>query len=188
MTSLYNSLKASYGKQRGIRELEKDGYIRDNQLSNHNQSVFYNRKKKKLVNAVAGTHNLSDVVTDFWLGVGKLKDTSRYKEAQSTLEKARKKYEPEYVSIVGHSLGGGIAQGIAGKNDNVTTFNGATLPFQKSQTNHTNYRTRGDVVSGFAIGQKHTKTLDSNTPIVGRVDNFIKNHNLKKIKHEKIFI
>lgn len=188
MTSLYNALKSSYGKQRSIRELAKDGYIRDNQLSNHNQSIFYNKKKNKLLNSVAGTHNLSDVVTDAWLAVGGLNSTNRYKEAKSTLEKAKKKYKPKETAIVGHSLGGAIAQKIGDKSDKVTTFNGAVLPFQKSHTNETNYRTRGDVVSAFGINQKHTKTLNSSTPIIGRVDNFLKNHEVKKIKHEKIFI
>jgi alpha-beta hydrolase superfamily lysophospholipase len=117
-----------------------------------------------------------------------LKSTNRYKEAKSTLEKAKKKYKPKYVAVVGHSLGGGVSQAIASPTDNVTTFNGAVLPFQKSQTNQTNYRVRGDVVSAFAIGQKHTKTINSKIPIVGGVDNFLKNHNLNRIKHEKIFV
>ena len=188
MTSLYNALKSSYGKQRAIRELEKDGYIKDLQLSNHNQSIFYNKKKNKLLNSVAGTHNVKDVLTDVWLAVGGLKSTNRYKEAKNTLEKAKRKYNPKETAVVGHSLGSSIAQGIAGKNDRVTTFNGAALPFQGSQTNQTNYRTRGDVVSGFAINQKHTKTLNSKTPIVGRVDNFLLNHEVKKIRTEPIFI
>ena len=188
MPKLYDALKSSYGKQRSIRELEKQGYIKDISLSNHNQSIFYNKKKNKVINSVAGTHNVSDVLTDVWLGIGGLKSTNRYKEAKSTLEKAKKKYNPKDVSVVGHSLGSAIAQGIANKNDKVTTFNGAVLPFQNSQTNQTNYRSRGDVVSGFGIGQKHTKTLNSNTPIVGRVDNFLTNHAVNKIKNEKIFI
>ena len=188
MTSLYNALKSSYGKQKAIRQLEKDGYIKDNQLSNHNQSIFYNKKKSKLLTSVAGTHNLKDAVTDVWLAVGGLKSTNRYKEAKSTLEKARTKYKPKDTSIVGHSLGGSIAQAIASNTDRVTTFNGASLPFQNSQTNQTNYRTRGDVVSGFAIGKQHTKTLNSSTPIIGKVNNFLKNHEVRKIKNEPIYV
>lgn len=188
MAKLYDALKSSYGKQKSIRELGKQGYILDNQLSNHNQKIFYNKKENKVLNSVAGTHNLADAVTDVWLAVGGLKSTNRYKEAKSTLEKAKTKYKPKETAIVGHSLGSAIAQGIASPNDKVTTFNGAVIPFQKSQTNQTNYRTRGDVVSALGIGQKHTKTLNSSTPIVGKVNNFLINHEVKKIKHEKIFI
>ena len=188
MAKLYDALKSSYGKQRSIRELAKEGYILDNQLSNHNQSIFYNKKKNKVLNSIAGTHNLKDVGTDVWLALGGLKQTDRYKEAKSTLEKAKKKYKPTYVSVVGHSLAGAIARGIADKKDKVTTFNGAVLPFKNSQTNEKNYRTRGDVVSAFGIGQKHTQTLNSKTPIVGRVDNFLTNHAVKKIKNEKIYV
>ena len=44
--------------------------------------------------SVAGTHNLRDVGTDFMLGIGKLISTSRYKEAKSTIDKAKNKYNP----------------------------------------------------------------------------------------------
>ena len=40
--------------------------------------------------SVAGTHNLRDIGTDFMLGIGKLKNTSRYKEAKLTIDKAKK--------------------------------------------------------------------------------------------------
>ena len=41
--------------------------------------------------SVAGTHNLRDIETDFMLGIGKLKNTSRYKEVKTTIDKAKNK-------------------------------------------------------------------------------------------------
>ena len=59
--------------------------------------------------SVAGTHNLRDWGTDIYLGLGKLKDTNRYKEAKSVYDKAKSKYNPLQCSAIGHSLGGTIA-------------------------------------------------------------------------------
>jgi hypothetical protein len=61
-------------------------------LSNHNQQVWCHPKEKKLLYNVAGTHNLNDVGTDAFLAMGKLKDTSRYKQAGRTLEEAKQIY------------------------------------------------------------------------------------------------
>ena len=87
--TLHTALKNSYKPQKTLGK----GYILDDELSNDNQQVYVNRKKNnKLLFSVTGTHNLSDIGSDVYLGLGKLKDTNRYKEADSTLEKAKKKY------------------------------------------------------------------------------------------------
>ena len=207
MTKLYDALKASYGKGEGIRQLEKDGYKRDNQLSNHNQQIYYNQKNHTLLNTIAGTHNLKDWGTDLYLGFGKLKDTNRYKEAKSVLEKAKRKYEPKETKVSGHSLGSTIAQYVSSKNDKVYTLDGGTTLFQKSRPNAINYRARGDVVSLLGLNQKHTKNLDNGNLITrnkgkiigtalggplgfvaGTVYDAIDAHNLDKIKNKNIFI
>ena len=59
------------------------GYNLDKSISNHNQQVYYNPNIKSLLFSVAGTHNLSDAGTDLYLGIGKLKDTNRCKEADT---------------------------------------------------------------------------------------------------------
>ena len=41
---------------------------------------------KKLLMSVSGTHNLRDVGTDFMLGIGKLKSTSRHKQNQQLIK------------------------------------------------------------------------------------------------------
>ena len=87
MVSLHNVLKNSYkSKPTG----NMNGYELDKSLSNHNQQVYYNPNEKKLLMSVVGTHNLRDIGTDFMLGIGKLKNTSRYKEAKTIIDKAKK--------------------------------------------------------------------------------------------------
>ena len=54
-----------------------------------------------------------------YLAVGKIKDTNRYKSADTGLKKAKLKYGVSDASIYGHSLGGTIAGYIGGKGDTV---------------------------------------------------------------------
>ena len=103
---LHDVIKNSYNKNK-LKNMK--GYNLDESLSNHNQQVYYNPTKKSLLYSVAGTHNLNDAGTDFYLGIGKLKDTNRYKEADTNFKKAKSKYGVDNAKIVGHSLGGAIA-------------------------------------------------------------------------------
>ena len=97
---LHDVLKNSYAKN---KSKSMKGYNLDEKLSNHNQQVYYNPTNKKLLYSIAGTHNLRDVGTDFYLGIGKLKNTNRYKEADKTLKEAKRKYGVSSASITGHS-------------------------------------------------------------------------------------
>jgi hypothetical protein len=179
--NLVDSLNVSYGDKNSQKKIEQQGFIKDESLSNDNQTVFFNDKEKKLIFTVAGTHNLSDVGTDIYLASGNLKSTERYKSANKTLNKARIKYKPKEVVVTGHSLGGAIAQYIAKKNDKVVTYNkGATLG-QKTRKNETAIRTRGDLVSLF--GEKE-KTLNSKNTFI----DVLGNHNTKNLKKRPIFI
>jgi hypothetical protein len=184
MPKLYDVLKAGYDpKSKSAQKLQNRGFIKDEELSNHNQQVYYNKNNGKLLYNINGTHNLSDVGTDVYLAAGKLKNTNRYKEARSVLEKAKKKYNTENASISGHSLGGAIAQYVSSKNDNTITLDkGATIG-QKTRNNESSYRTKGDVVSTFA---QKTKTLDN--PYKSLIDRFnpLKAHNVDNIKNNNI--
>jgi len=84
--SLHEAIYSSYHPKEGKAILGKKGYIYDDKLSNHNESVYYNPTEKKLLYNVAGTHNLRDWGTNAYLAVGKLKDTNRYKEADRILK------------------------------------------------------------------------------------------------------
>jgi hypothetical protein len=52
--------------------------------------------KKRLFN-VTGTHNAADWITDGYLAAGKLKNATRYKEADKMLKIARDRYKPSNV-------------------------------------------------------------------------------------------
>jgi hypothetical protein len=186
---LYNPLKHGYkSKQIQKQEMGKSGYIRDKSLSNDNQQTYYNPKSKKLLVNVAGTHNISDWATDAYLALGHLKDTNRYKEAKDTLTKAKKKYGVQTATISGHSLGGGIANGIASGNDRVYNLDPAYTIGQKARPNVQNYRTRGDIVSTFAPA-RNTKTLRNPNIKTGIIPyDALKAHSVDNIKKQGIFL
>ena len=62
---LHDVIKNSYSKNKS--KIMKR-YNLDTSLTNDNQQVYYNLKIKYLLYSIAGTHNLNDVGTDFYLG------------------------------------------------------------------------------------------------------------------------
>ena len=191
MVKLYDAIKASY---KPTDRLGKHGnYIKDTSLSNDNQQVYNNKKKNKLLYTVAGTHNLKDVGTDAYLAAGKLKDTNRYKEAVSTLEKAKAKYKPRKVNVAGHSLGGAIAGYLPA--DKITTLDkGATIG-QSIAKNEKAYRTSGDAVSLLNSTSKGMKTLANpnpkihiGNPLLDVGFNALQAHNVSNVKGQPIFV
>jgi predicted alpha/beta-fold hydrolase len=182
MVDLYNALNSYTDEGRGA--LAKEGYTYDYDLSNHNQQVFYNPELKKMIYNVRGTHNLDDVKTDVALALGRLQDTNRYKEARTTLQKAKEKYAPAETHITGTSLGGTIAQYIPDKTDKVYTYNKGVAIGAKTRSNEKAYRTSGDLVSLMGWGQKHMITL----PNRNYLRNVLTNHFTSNIKNKGIKI
>jgi hypothetical protein len=189
--TLANILKKSYSTNaEAKKELLKYGYVLDQTLSNDNQKVFFNPKTKKLLVAVAGTHNLQDVGTDLYLAAGKLKETNRYKEAKKVLETARKRYPSasENVDIVGHSLGGGISSRIAKNKDNVITYGKGSTIGEKVRDNEKSYRVKGDAFSAFAPGvETIPKTVNTRSYFQG-VQSVLDSHDLRNLDKQPIFI
>jgi len=193
--SLYDALKSSYGDRRSKEKLKNAGYNYDSMLSNHNQQVWYNPNDKKMLFNVAGTHNLKDWGTDLYLALGSLKNTNRYKEAQNTLNEAKRKYGNNIkTNITGHSLGSSIGQKITSKNDNDKFYGldaGYTIG-QKTRSyngNQQHYRTDGDIVSLLGSGAKNMTTLKNPNLKTGIVPlDVLKSHNVENIKDENIFI
>ena len=141
---LHTVLKNSYATKKAKN---MHGYQLDNELSDHNQSVYYHPENRKLLYSVTGTHNLRDVGTDLYLLGGHLKNTTRYKKADEKLRQAKEKYGVDHATVTGHSLGGSIAGYIAGDNDHVMTLDkGATIG-QKIKKNETAFRTKGDFIN-----------------------------------------
>jgi hypothetical protein len=188
MLNLYDALKQGYGDKKAKSKLENQGYAMDKGLSNNNQQVFYNNANKKLLVNVSGTHNLQDVGTDIYLAFGGIKNTNRYKEARTTLNKAKEKYKTN-ATVSGHSLGGTISGLIAGKDDQVFTLDkGATIG-SRVRGNEKAFRTRGDLVSLLNSGATRVKTLANPNTQTGILPLDILNaHNVSNIKNQKIEI
>jgi hypothetical protein len=193
---LYTALKASYADTATQKtSLGKYGYQRDDDLSNHNQQVYYNPIQHKILYDIAGTHNLSDVGTDLYLAAGHLKDTNRYKEADSTLKKAKSKYGVSEATVTGHSLGGSIAGYVANKQDKVITLDkGATIG-QPIRSNEKAYRTSGDAVSVLNAGSRGMTTLPNpnksirtGNAILDIAGNILNAHNVSNVKNSSIFL
>ena len=90
--TLYDVLDTSYKTpEQQAQQLKKFGYKFDSILSNHNEQIYYNKDKHRLLYNVSGTHNLSDWGTDGLLALGDIKDSTRYEEADNRLKAAKMK-------------------------------------------------------------------------------------------------
>lgn len=156
MVKLYDVLNNSYKKNPNEKI---ENYDLDKSLSNHNQQIYYSKKDNKLLMSVAGTHNIRDIGTDFKLGFGDLKNTSRYKEAEKVLKQAKDKYNPMSTTLAGHSLGSTITNYLGSSDDKVVGLNGGFTFGMSSRPNVTNYRTAFDRVSILGARNKNVKTL-----------------------------
>jgi hypothetical protein len=125
---LETGLNASYASvEKAQQKLQPYGYQVDTGLSTRENKVFYNPSQNKMVFSVAGTNPLSarDIGTDAYLsflGSAGLKQTNRYKEAKSVLEKAREKYKGSKKVLIGHSLGKSVISNLANPDEQVKGF------------------------------------------------------------------
>lgn len=73
-------------------------------------------------------------------------------------ERPEKKYNPEKITLTGHSLGVYLSSHVGDKNDEVLTYNklynGGAI-----SNKVTHYRVKSDPVSIFSTATKHTNTL-----------------------------
>ena len=184
MVQLYNIVNNGYKH----KDTKYDGFELDPTLSNGNNQLYVNKKEKKLIYNTTGTHNLKDWGTNFYLGLGKLKDTKRYKDAHQGIRDAKTKYTGYNSIITGDSLGGAIARGISSKGDSVISYNSASTLGEKTKTREKNFRVAGDSVSALQSKAKHMKTLENKNfrthiPIIdsyySHLPSAIKNHNIR---------
>jgi hypothetical protein len=204
--TLHEVIKNSYAK---TKSPQLGGYKYDAMLSNHNHQTYYNPKERKLLFSVTGSHNASDWLNNIKLGLGVgFKESNRYKESHKALRDAKKKYNINNATVVGHSQGGFTAQHISSGGDKVLTLDkAATIGGKLKSGDH--YRTGGDLVSALEIGKTHTKTLDNPhsgsllktvakaglayataNPLLAlsAAHDVLKSHDVDNIKNNKIFV
>lgn len=133
------------------RKLNPYGYKLDTALSTTQNKVFIQPESKKLVFTTAGTNPLSarDITTDAYLaflGKAGLQSTTRYKESEAVLKKAREKYPKYKRSLVGHSLGSSVVSNLAQPNEQVRGFGTGSGIFSQGQVG-TGFRTAYDPFS-----------------------------------------
>ena len=172
---LHKALKLSYldDNKKKKKLLKKYGFRLDEDLSSHNQTVAYNPNNQRMLYSVAGTHNMDDGKTDLQLAFGNLKRSKRYKEAVNTLDRAKNKYKNSKENIItGESLGGTITSYLP-YDDKTRAFavnSGYTIgqPTRTRQGRLTNYRIKGDLISGLSAGHENQNTLNIDVKRRGR--------------------
>jgi len=91
------------------------------------------------------------------------KQTPRYKRAKERVAQLEKQYNPEDITLVGHSQGGLLAEIVPSKARERITLNKATRPqdflFRRRKKNQYDIRSRFDPVSFFPL-QKSNYTID----------------------------
>jgi hypothetical protein len=92
--SLKTAIQSSYGNKKAKQKNLNERYVKDKNLSNANQKVFYNPDTGNLLFNVAGSRAAKDFLyNDPMLALGLLKKTDRYKDAKKTLEQAKNIYQ-----------------------------------------------------------------------------------------------
>jgi hypothetical protein len=149
---LEEALNVSYSPlEKAQRKLQPYGYTLDTGLSTQQNKVFVQPQSKKLVFTTSGTDptNLRDIATDAYLaflGRAGLQSTTRYKESEAILKKAREKYPDYKRTLSGHSLGSTIVSNLANPNEQVKGFGSGSGVFPIKQKGDF-YRTAYDPFS-----------------------------------------
>ena len=91
------------------------------------------------------------------------KMTPRYKRAKERVAELEKQYNPEDITLIGHSQGGLLAEIVPSKAREIISLNKATRPqdflFRRRKKNQYDIRSRFDPVSFFPL-QKSNYTID----------------------------
>lgn len=186
---LYDVLKSFYDE--GKKSILKSyGFDFKPEYSSGKLQTFFDPDDKVLIFSVKGTDptSFADLRSDVSLALGRLKQTKRYKDADAMLKRAKAGLSPKKTVVVGFSLGGAIASGIAAGTDKVYTFNRGSTIGSKKRANETAYRVEGDVVSA---NLNESKTLPKDygmKDLVGPVGQALSSHELDQLKDDDVLI
>lgn len=163
----------------GSKDMSHLGYEIDQELSNKNRTLYYNKDTNKAIYSFRGTNpkNIHDLTTDALLAVG-LKDiSSRFRNANKYTKKAVEKYGKENLATASYSLGGSQSLYVNAKHGiEAHAFNPFVEPSTKKanllnkamyalfkkpvQSNAYIYRTTTDPISIFSsLSNANVKTI-----------------------------
>ncbi len=178
---LKDLLKASYLPQRKADELmSQKGYKFDPELSSMEQKVYVSPSGKPIISE-RGSTRVSDWLVEnpkILFGSG-LFDSRRVSNAKQLSKATEEKYGMA-PTLVGHSLGGYLAEKGARKGSDIYTMNkGAGFPsaFYSTPKTQTDYRTALDIpsaLSSYQGGGKHTTLSGSWDPFKSHNINYLK--------------
>ena len=134
-----------------------------------NVGIYQNKKTGEINQSIAGSHSISDFISDFFLGTLGVKDRNyrkREAEAQEMAERINRIKLGNKHSISGHSLAGNLTTKLVNKGlgDSGTTFNTFATPHDAHLTKHhkiTNVRNKNDFASTLIKDNPNNITLDS---------------------------
>jgi hypothetical protein len=162
-------LDGGYQDKVAEEKLQKKGYKKVEKFTNDNHTVYLNDNKEPII-VHRGTQNVADIVTDGMLFLGLEKYHPRFREAQRLTKKVRAEFD-QPVTVIGHSLGGSLAEFSGG--DEIVTVNkgvglsglGKIIPAKQYDV-----RRRGDMVSVLSNLQvsenKIQESMNSVNPLV----------------------
>jgi hypothetical protein len=174
--TLKKVLKSSYN----TGKISDADLVVNPKLTGKRVQVYYNPKTKKAIVSHRGSASLKDwAVTNVGMAVG-YEGGKRFKHAQKIQKEAEKLYGAKNVTTVGHSLGGRIAEKVGKKSNKIITYNKATTIrslLTPTQSNQTDIRTSGDIVSQLSKYQKKRGTSIT----IPSTNNPIKAHNINQL-------
>jgi len=117
-------------------------------------------------------------------GESAYKLTARYRRAKERVAELEKRYNPQDITLIGHSQGALLAEIVPSKAREIITLNKATRPqdflFRRRRKNQYDIRSRFDPVSFFPL-QKSNYTID------GVSLNPLKQHSPDILEGEKVY-
>jgi hypothetical protein len=169
---LEDLIKASYKKSTDAQQIANKYNLKlDSELSSPEQKVFIDKKGKPII-AYRGSasSNIKNFTRDWLMSdVGILTGTSQYdpriKRSMDVYEKVKKKYSNKTPTLIGHSLGGHIAELVGEKDEGqkrIITYNkGAGIGDigKKINKDQTDIRTGGDLISALSLTQSGGKKI-----------------------------
>lgn len=143
-------LQASYKRNGEAENIGKKYNLKlDHSLSNAEHKVFIDDKGNPDV-VFTGSRKGADVLTDIALGIGLGGLTPRFQNSTALIDKVKQKYKNKPLSVLGHSLGGSLAESVSNKVDKVITLDKGVGLFgigKKINKNQTDIRASNDLVS-----------------------------------------